>query len=54
MRHIKKGHIFLLLKILVAVALVVVLLNSGQLDFGSIVVVFDNLNYFVPALICLF
>jgi uncharacterized protein (TIRG00374 family) len=54
MRYIKKGHIFLLLKISLAVALVVVLLNSGQLDFRSITVVFDNLDLFVPALVCLF
>lgn len=54
MRYIKKGHIYLLSKLSLAIALVVFLLNSGQLDFRSITVIFDNLVFFVPALICLF
>lgn len=54
MRYIKKSHIFLLLKLSLAFALVMVLLSSGQLDFRSITVVFNNLNFFIPALICLF
>lgn len=54
MRYIKKSHIFLLMKLLLAGALVVALLRSGQLDFASIAVVFDHLDLFIPALICLF
>ncbi|OIN54156.1 lysylphosphatidylglycerol synthase transmembrane domain-containing protein [Pseudomonas costantinii] len=54
MRYLKKSHIFLIIKLLLAGALVVALLNSGQLDFGSIAVVFDHLDLFVPALLCLF
>lgn len=54
MRYFKKSHIFLIVKLMLAGALVVALLNSGQLDFGSIAVVFDHLNLFIPALVCLF
>ncbi|NMX75141.1 flippase-like domain-containing protein [Pseudomonas sp. WS 5532] len=54
MRYIKKSQVFLIIKLLLAGALVVALLNSGQLDFGSITVVFDHIDLFVPALICLF
>ncbi|WP_219269160.1 lysylphosphatidylglycerol synthase transmembrane domain-containing protein [Pseudomonas sp. Xaverov 259] len=54
MRYIKKSHVFLIIKLLLAGALVVALLNGGQLDFGSITVVFDHIDLFVPALICLF
>ncbi|WP_448650121.1 lysylphosphatidylglycerol synthase transmembrane domain-containing protein [Pseudomonas fluorescens] len=54
MRYIKKSQVFLIIKLLLAGALVVALLNSGQLDFESIAVVFDHIDLFVPALICLF
>ncbi|MFT0473815.1 lysylphosphatidylglycerol synthase transmembrane domain-containing protein [Pseudomonas antarctica] len=54
MRYIKKSQVFLIIKLLLAGALVVALLNSGQLDFGSITVVFDHIDLVVPALICLF
>ncbi|ASV40058.1 hypothetical protein CI807_28900 [Pseudomonas sp. NS1(2017)] len=54
MRYLKKSNIFLIVKLMLAGALVVALLNSGQLDFGSIAVVFDHLNLFIPALVCLF
>ncbi|MGE8189458.1 lysylphosphatidylglycerol synthase transmembrane domain-containing protein [Pseudomonas sp. NPDC086278] len=51
---IKKGHILLFVKIALAAVLISFLLSSGQLDFGSISVVFKNLNFFIPALACLF
>lgn len=54
MRYLKKSHIFLIIKLALAGALVMALLNSGQLDFGSITVVFDHLDLFIPALVCLF
>ncbi|MGY2275778.1 MULTISPECIES: lysylphosphatidylglycerol synthase transmembrane domain-containing protein [Pseudomonas] len=54
MRYLKKSHIFLIIKLLLAGILVAALLKSGQLDFGSIALVFDHLNLFIPALVCLF
>jgi uncharacterized protein (TIRG00374 family) len=54
MRYVKKSHVFLVVKIALALALVAVLLNSGQLDFRSIAVVFTQLDLFIPALFCLF
>lgn len=54
MFSIKKGRIFLFVKVGLACALVYALLKSGQLDFGSIAVVFQDLSLFVPALLCLF
>lgn len=50
----KKSHVLLLIKLSLAVVLVWILLSSGQLDFRSILVVFDNLDLFIPALVCLF
>ncbi|MEV7748832.1 lysylphosphatidylglycerol synthase transmembrane domain-containing protein [Streptomyces griseorubiginosus] len=54
LRAVKKSHVFLLIKLTLAVILVMVLLNSGQLDFRSILIVFEKLDLFVPALVCLF
>lgn len=50
----KKSHVLLLIKLSLAVVLVWILLSSGQLDFRSILVVFDNLDLFIPTLVCLF
>jgi uncharacterized protein (TIRG00374 family) len=50
----KKSHIILFVKIVLASVLVYALLRSGQLDFSSVSVVFQSLDLFVPALVCLF
>jgi len=54
MRSIKRSHIILFVKIVLASVLVYALLRNGQLDFSSVSVVFQNLDLFVPALVCLF
>jgi uncharacterized protein (TIRG00374 family) len=54
MRSFNKRHIFLFVKIALALIIVFMLLKGGQLDFRSISVVFQSLNLFIPALFCLF
>lgn len=43
-----------LFKFCIAIAVIAFLLNNGSLDFYSLVILFDHLQLFIPALFCLF
>ena len=49
-----KRHLILVVKVLLAAALIDVLMSNGRLDFRSITIVSSRLDLFLPALLCLF
>jgi glycosyltransferase 2 family protein len=51
--YFSKISLKLVIKILIAIMAILFLLNSGSLDFYSILIAFKHLDLFVPALVCL-